>query len=49
MFLIIFPDIHAFLAPETENSRQIVFNLIVTPQFSLLHKTDDISCLICLI
>ena len=49
MFLIIFPDIHAFLAPETENSRQIVFNLIVAPQFSLLHKTDDISCLICLI
>ena len=43
MFIIIFPYVHVISASETEHLCHFIFRLIVAPQLSLLHKTDNIS------
>ena len=45
-FGVVFPDIHALISPETENTVQGAIPLIITPQLSLLHKAGNLSVLI---
>ena len=49
MLTIVFPVIYPFISPETEHFCKCVCLLIVTPEFSLLHKSDHFTGFIGLI